>query len=190
MSILGSALVALAQKRNVQATIGARFDFATGTRRVWQGNGPLLDGLGHTWDAIGNVGKISGLSLGYGDVSQPLTFEISGLDPSFMSIAVNQKTELKGRECCVYLFMFNSDWSLAANPIALRTAIMDRMVRKFDAQNRLVAITLTAESFLVTRFRAPNAYLTHADQIKRHPGDYGLERISGYTGPGRVLYWN
>ncbi len=190
MSILGSALDLMVRGQHVQATLGARFDFGSGVRRVWQGNGPLVDGLGNTWDAVGNIGKITGLSLGYGDVSEPLTFEISGLDASFMTIAVNQRTELKGRDCCVYLFVFNKDWSLAANPISLRTAVMDHMIRRFDSQNRLATITLTAESFMVTRFRAPNAYLTHADQIARYPGDRGLERISGYTGPARVLYWN
>lgn len=190
MSILGSTLDALVKNQNVRATLGAAFDFASGPKLVYRGAlGPLTDGLGNTWDAVGNVGAISGLSLGYGDVSEPLTFELSGLDASFMSIAVNQRVELKGRECTVYLMVFDQNWQLADAPVALRTALMDHMIRKFDAQNRLVSITLTAESFQVTRFRAPNGYLTHADQIARYPGDRGLERISGYTGPGRVLYW-
>ncbi len=191
MSILGDTLALLMQAQHVQATLGVRFDFASGTRRVYRGAlGPITDALGHTWEAIGNIGEITGLSLGMGDVSEPLTFELSGLDQSFMATAVDQKTELKGRDCAVYLLMFETDWSLAGNPVSLRTAVMDRMVRKFDAGNRLVSITLTAESFLVTRFRAPHAFLTHADQDARYPGDRGLERISGYTGPGRVLYWS
>lgn len=189
MSVLGDILVALVQNQHLQATIAARFDFTSGTKRVWQGNGPLTDGLGDTWQAVGNIGRISGLQLGFGDVNEPLTFELSGLDASFMSIAVNQNAELRGRDCAVYLIMFNQDWSLAANPVVLRTALMDRMVRRFDAQSRLVSITLTAESFMATRFRSPNSYLTHADQIARNPGDRGAERISGYTGPARQIYW-
>lgn len=189
MSVIGSVLGLLAQNQSVQASLGVRFDFASGMRRVWRGNGPVTDGAGNTWDAIGDIGQISGLSLGVGDVSEPLTFELSGLDQSFMTIAVDQQTEIRGRDCAVYLLAFNADWSLAAEPVSLRTAIMDRMVRKFDAQNRLVSITLTAESFMVTRFRSPNGYLTHADQAARYPGDRGLERISGYSGPARVLYW-
>lgn len=189
MSILGATLAALVQGQNVQAALGARFDFASGATRVWQGGGPLVDGTGNTWSGIGNVGSISGLSLGFGDVTEPLVFELSGLDPVFMSHASNQQTELKGRDCAVYLMVFNTDWSLASNPISLRTAIMDKMVTKFDSVQRKVSITLTAESFMVTRFRSPNSYLTHADQIARYPGDRGLERISGYAGPGRVLAW-
>lgn len=190
MSALGDVLSLLVADQSVQASVGVRFDFASGTRRVWRGDGPIVDGLGHEWNAIGNIGQISGLSLGVGDVSEPLTFELSGLDPSFMTIAVDQDAEVRGRDCAVYLFAFNSDWSLAANPVSLRTAIMDRMVRKFDAENKVVSITLTAESFMVTRFRSPNGYLTHGDQNVRFPGDRGLERISGYSGPARVLYWS
>lgn len=190
MSVLGSVLNLLVQDQSIQAALGVRFDFGSGVRRVWRGDGPIVDGLGNTWEAIGNIGQVSGLSLGVGDVSEPLTFELSGLDQSFMTIAVNQDAELRGRDCAVYLLAFKSDWSLAADPVSLRTAVMDRMVRKYDSQNRLVSITLTAESFMVTRFRAPNGYLTHGDQIARYPGDRGLERISGYTGPARVLYWS
>jgi hypothetical protein len=189
VSILGTLLADIVQGESLQATLGVRFDFSTGTRRVWKGNGPLTDGLGHTWEGVGNIGAISGLQLGLGDVTEPLTFELSGLDASFASVAVDQST-LRGRDCAVYLIVFNPDWTLAENPVSLRTAVMDRMVRKIDSQNRLVSITLTAESFMVTRFRSPNAYLTHADQIARYPGDRGLERISGYTAPAaRMLYW-
>lgn len=192
MSILGAALHQWVSGQSVYAAIGARFDFASGTRRVYRGAlGPITDSNGHTWDAIGDVGKIGGLQLGYGDVGEPLTFELSGLPGNFMTVAVNQRTELKGRACAVYLFVFDKNWQIVGTgaPISLRTAVMDRMVRRFDAQSRLASITLTAESFLVTRFRTPNAYLTHSDQIARYPTDYGCERMSGYTGPARMLYW-
>lgn len=189
MSLLGATLASLVQGQSVQAALGVRFDFASGTMRVWQGAGPLVDGAGNSWSGVGNVGSISGLSLGIGDVAEPLTIELSGLDPVFMARAANQQSELKGRDCAVYLIVFKEDWSLASNPISLRTAQMEKMVTRFDSAQKKVSLTLTAESFMVTRFRSPNSYLTHADQIARYPGDRGLERISGYTGPGRVWVW-
>jgi hypothetical protein len=193
VSILGETLSLLVdQNQNLQASLGVQFEFASGTRRIWRGSGRIKDQDDNVWEPIGQIGTISGLQLGIGEVTEPLTMELSGLDPTFMSISINQATELKGRDCTVYLMVFNEDWSLAARPVALRTAVMDRIVRKFSMSNKLVGITLYAENFLVTRFRSPNGYLTHADQQARFPteGDRGLERISGYTGPARVLYWS
>lgn len=192
MSILGDALHALATRSDVKATIGARFDLASGTRYLYRGDGgTFTDSASHVWEAVGSVGSISGMFAGVGDKTEPMVFSLSALPSSeFASIYVDQKTEIHGRECAAYLIMFNDDWSLASDPIILRTTIMERLVKRVDANGRVTSFNLETESFQSSRFRSPNVFLTHRDQTARHPGDDILERISGYASNMRVLYWS
>lgn len=192
VSILGDALHALATRSDVKATVGARFDLASGTRYLYHGEGgTFTDSGGHIWEAAGVLGSISGMFAGYGDKNEPMVFSLSGLPSSeYASIYVDQKAEIHGRESAAYLIMFDDDWSLASDPIILRTTVMERLVRHVDAKERVARFTLESESFQVSRCRAPNVFLSHRDQTARFPGDDILERISGYASNMRVLYWS
>ncbi|MGA8172326.1 MAG: hypothetical protein WB816_16050 [Methylocystis sp.] len=190
MSNLSALLQACVTEQNVRGAFGLCFNFASGTQYVWKGNGPLTDQNGNVWQAVGNVGDIKGINLGVGDTSQALEIIVSGLDPSFAALAANQGTELKGRTLSLYFLGFNPDWTLADVPEVMQTMVMDHMVTRFDNPARSVTITLVAESFLVSRWRAPNGYLNYADQVARYPGDNGLARLAGYSGPARVSAWS
>ncbi len=190
MSNLSTLLQACVTRQNVLGALGLCFNFASGAQYVWQGNGPITDQHGNTWQAVGNVGDIKGINLGVGDTAQALEITLSGLDPSFAAIAANQGTELKGRTLALYFLGFNPDWTLVDAPAVMQTMIMDHMTTRFDSPARSVTITLRAESFLVSRWRAPNGYLNFADQVARYPGDNGLARLAGYGAPSRVVAWS
>ena len=190
VSNLSALLQTCVTNQNVQGAFGMRFDFTSGTQYVYQGTWPVTDGDGNIWQAVGNIGEITGINLGVGDNAQPLQITLSGLDPSFAALAANQGTELKGRPCALYFLGFNVDWTLADEPAVVQSMLMDHMVTRFDSPARRVTIVLTMESFLVSRWRAPNGYLNQADQTVRVPGDNGLARLAGYAGPGRVVAWS
>lgn len=161
--------------------LAATFHFASQTMHVWTGVGPVV-APDRTFQGVGNVGSIKGLELGYGRPTDSLQIELSGLDSTFFALAAGQETEVRGQRMEIWLLGFGTgnageEWVLAA---ASQEGIreMEKMTRSIDYEAGVSKIVLAAEPVAAMRWRAPFGLLTHEDQIARHSGDRGLERVS------------
>lgn len=177
--ILGETIQAALSGITVRAAILARFDFASGTDRVWSGFEERTFG-GYPWKGMGRFGSVDGLSTRSDLAAEKITFKLSGVWPELVTIAKQQSTEVKGRPCYVYLQFFGEDWQTLDSPIAIRSGIMDQMTYEATGPDTRT-ITLTAESIFAARNSAPFAFYTDRDQNARFPGDRGLELIAGFV---------
>lgn len=175
----------------VYASEGAVFFFSSQTMAVWAGMRPLDATAfgGPVFLPTGGLGSIGQMEIGAAPVSQSLTFSLSGLDPVFSKMAINQASEVKGRDCQVWLFRFDQSENLIWAGI-ICTRIMDIITRGVSNRSDppTAIFSLSAEPILADRNKAPNDFLSDADQRARYPGDRGLERTQELTGK-RTMQW-
>jgi hypothetical protein len=183
-SIFTGAVEAAIRGETVCVWPGAWLDLRSSPLALWTGVGSL-DASAFGGPLFLGAGKLGGVSdemeIGSTAPTQQVVLTLSGLDPSLLTVLENQETEVSGRRCCIYFLTFAGapEWRLVACA-KRRTLVMDRMaltVAPSDGGNHAVAIELTAEPILAAKSRAPSAYLTDADQRRRHPGDRSCERI-------------
>jgi hypothetical protein len=161
--------------------LAATMHFKSRTMHVWLGRGPVV-APGRTFEGIGTVASVTGLELGYGRPTAPLTITISGLDQTFFGLAADQESEVRGRRMEIFLLGFGGtgvageEWTLAAmSQEGVRE--MDQMTRKIDYDSGTSVITLTAQPISAMRWRMAAGLLTHEDQQALYPSDRGLERV-------------
>ena len=154
-----------------------KFDFASETIRVWNGNTKLEAG-GHLWQPMYGAGGIDGLSLTPGTVSETVTFQLGGLPDQavdFLSHALEETPEVLQQLVTVFLQLFDEDWQPVGIPIGLWWGFMQppRVSRTEmqGAEGAVQSIKLTAENAFFNRSRPPYGRYTDRDQQKRSPGD-------------------
>ena len=168
--------------QNVFATIGAAFNFETGVEYYLRSTEPRIDPNGVKWQAASTLVNIDGLQFGIGRRTQPVTMTMNGLPGSeWVRLALTQATIVRGRKIEFYLHLFNSDWSYVEAPTSLGVYVMDMLTPAFDGGQQVAAVKLTCEPIGVSRFRAPNSYLSYEDQQARHPGDEALFLMAKYV---------
>lgn len=187
MALFSAATEEMLRGRVVHIAPLAELRFASATMRLWTGFGPL-DAGGYTWEGIGDLGAVEGLSLGPGVPTDPLVLTLTGLaefteekgigqGAALDAMLADQRAEVYGREAHLWVQCFNADWSLLDGPVHVRTAIMDRLQRDTDPGRAAThLIRLYCEPITVDKHRAVGSMLTHKDQQRRYPGDLGLER--------------
>jgi len=180
-----SAVVQAALKGDVvNACYGVQFSFASGPVSVWQGIGPLDASAfsGPTFQGLGNFGRIGAVQLGTVAQTDGISFELSGLDATFFSLAQSQQAQVRGRLARLYLLFFSASWSLLACGVR-RTFLMDKMQTKINAaaDPPTMIVSLSCEPILASKNKAPWTFLTDADQRGRYGGDRGLERAALLT---------
>ena len=156
-----------------------QFDFASGTRRLWNGQGALVAG-GQTWEGFAGLGAIDGLEEVRGPVSQKVTFTLSAVDEAMLATALAETSEVQGRLVTVFLQLFDADWQTSGSPFALWTGVMQppRVTRTAagDEGGAMRTIALPAENVFFGRSRVPAGRLTDVDQKTRFPGDRFCEQ--------------
>ncbi|MBL7309191.1 hypothetical protein INQ13_22555, partial [Escherichia coli] len=159
----------------ITAEILAFFDFASGPQRIHSGFGTLRAG-GFDWQGIGGLGSISDIETAVGGIAPVVTFTLEGVGPEAANDVVNAKTEVKGRDCAVYLQLYDPFLTPLGSPYTLYRGVMDRLIHTADANTWTVQ--LTAETKFSRRGLPPFGNLTNADQQRRYPGDNGLFDIA------------
>lgn len=141
-------------------------------------SGPIYlhDGVGTiTWDGndyggVGTYGGISGTEEDSEQSASQVTFTLSGIDPSMISIALGE--HYQGRDIISYLGYMNADGQLILDPIIEFKGKMDNM-------NITIGNTATIELRAVDERadwdRPRVGRWNNADQQARYPGDKGLE---------------
>lgn len=186
MSIVPETVDAVLNNRTIRAALLAKFEFATGTDRVWAGFGNRVMGDGYSYKGMGKFGSVDGLSARNDLAAEPMTFKLSGVWPELVTIAKQSADDVKGRLCTVSVQFFEDDWSPLDQPIALRSAVMDQMQYQATGPDQR-NISLTAEGLFAARGQAPFAYYTDRDQNARFAGDRGLEGVAALI--YRIVTW-
>ncbi|MGU3661116.1 hypothetical protein [Methylobacterium fujisawaense] len=172
MPIFDAAGAAALRGDPITREILAFFDFASAPQRVHSGFGPLSAG-GFVWQGMGGLGTVSDLESAVGGVAPLATFTLSGVGPEIANDVVNARTEVKGRDCFVYLQLYGPDLTPLGGLYTLYRGIMDRLIHTAADANTWTA-QLTAETKFSRRGLPPFGNLTDRDQQTRYPGDNGL----------------
>jgi hypothetical protein len=196
MGFYTPAVIEALRRDSVILADGVVFRFASETLALWPADGPLAAAAfgGPTFLGIGALGRISAIELGAVAATQPVTFELSALDPRIFAIAQDQQDEAQGRRVEIWRMVFDLAQPSVGNGLIAcakrRTLIMDKLVTNVQPSpdGPLMTISLTAEPLLAAKNRAGNSYLTDAEQRARFPGDKILERTSFAAGK-RTVFW-
>lgn len=175
MAFFNSTIAALLAGQTVSAALLVKFDFLSGTMRLWQGFGDLVAGA-QTWNGIGQLGSISGIESAIGDAAPKITFMLSGVDGGLVFEALSNSKEVKFRPVTIFLQFFDSSMQAMDSPYAIYLGIMDVMKIKVDGPKTRI-IELTSESIFTRRGIPPWGYLSSASQRGLYPGDAGLDMI-------------
>lgn len=183
MAFFPQTVAAKLSGRSVGAALLVFMDFRDTPRRWWPGFGNLEAG-GHTWQGTGEFITVSGLEQTIGTGAPKATFQLSGIDPTLVTLARQASDRVKDRRVTVYIQFFDitptdagvQPWSNLDQPFAVWTGIMDQMTYAANGPSER-SITVTAESLWTNRRRPPYGLWTDRDQNARYPGDRGLEQV-------------
>lgn len=179
---------ALAAGRAIGMTWGVVLEFATETLTLWRGLGTLNAG-GRVWSGLGEMGDVARMEVGVNAApTEPVELVLSGLRPDLVARYAIQQTELAGRRARVFLITTDENEAVLDAPVCVRSARMDRARRELDTDKQLWTFRLFCEPLTVGKHRPAFSWITHADQIRRWPGDMCLERI-GLTAGNYTVVW-
>lgn len=162
-----------------------QMDFASGTRRVWDGFG-ILDAGGEEWSGLGKLGSVSEIEEPIGGTAPQVTFTLSGVDPRGIRSALGDPRDYKGRAVSVSEVYFGLDLQPIGEPITRFLGTMDVLSLKADGPDTRV-LTLTAEGPFTRRGSPPWGYLSDRDQQRLYPGDLGLTEMPAMV--QRTVEW-
>jgi len=166
---LTAAVQAAADAGHVRVVVFADFDFASTVLRFVAApynityNGNVYTGTGH-------LGRVSQVEEGSEQRAYQLKFEISGLDPSVVSVALSE--DYQGRPCNLYLGVYDDNYQIIADPVLLFAGLMDTMDTEAGATAK---ITIVANSRLIRWEESSGMRFNNAMQQQRYPDDKGLE---------------
>ncbi|MBL7589975.1 hypothetical protein, partial [Escherichia coli] len=76
-----------------------------------------------------------------GGIAPVVTFTLEGVGPEAANDVVNAKTEVKGRDCAVYLQLYDPFLTPLGSPYTLYRGVMDRLIHTADANTWTVQLT-------------------------------------------------
>lgn len=161
------------------------FAFGSGTKRAWNGDTQLVT-AGETYEPMHGAGKIEGIGLSAGTLSDNVTLTIDGIPGSRLDIlaaaVADSVTEISQRLLTVALQLFDSGWQPVGDPLLVWIGFMQppKITRTpmQDGEGAVQAIKLTAENIFYGRSRPPGGRYTDRDQQLRSPGDKFLQFVN------------
>jgi len=170
---LAAAVATAVADDNIRAAVLTYFNFDSGVIRFWTGIGPLV-WSGDTFTGAGSLGGIGAIEETTEIKATGLTFTLSGIPSSLITIALDE--DYQGRACTCWIAFFDSNWALITDPVQVFSGRMDTMALSDDGEN--ATIVVAAENRLVDLDRPNNVlYMTNNDQQALYPGDRGLEYV-------------
>ncbi|MCK5641911.1 MAG: hypothetical protein KAJ19_14000 [Gammaproteobacteria bacterium] len=159
------------------------FAFDSGDVRVWSGIGDLVWDS-NTYSGTGLLGSVSDIGESVGLNSVGMSFTLSGILTSSISIALGEFYQ--GRAVTVWRAFFDANDAIIADPLQIFSGRMD--VMQIDDSGDMVTITVTAENRLID-LRRPNEirFYTDQDQRAEYPGDKGLEFVGAMR--EQIILW-
>lgn len=161
----------------VRVAMLVEFQFASGTKRVWEGNTELVSG-GRTWIPLRGMGSIDGLSVPTGTAAEAVTFRVSGIpnDASgLLAEALLGTADAAQQLVTIYLQLFDDEWQPHGAPIGIWWGFMQPpKVNRTEMQGvegAVQSVEMQAENAFFNRSRPPYGRYTDRDQQRRSPGD-------------------
>ena len=177
MPRMPATLAALQQGRTVRPVRLVQLEFASETKRVHQGFGPIRTADGAVWSGLGELGQISEIDRAVVPTGgAPVTLTLSGVEPGLIAKSLAASAEVKGRPVRIFDQHFNDDLGLLDAPLAVLTSLMDRMTLQDDGNT--ATITVTTVTLLYNRRRPAFGYLNAASQRRLYPNDGGADQLS------------
>lgn len=176
MPRMPETLAALQRQGTVRVARLVELSFASETKRVHQGFGPLRTADGRIWSGIGELGQISDIDRAVTPGGGAPTLSLSGVDPDLIAKTLEASDEVKGRPAKIFEQHFDENLQLLDAPFAVYVGLMDRMT--IQDQGGSATITISLVTPLYNRRRPAFGYLNDASQRRLHPGDNGLRDIA------------
>lgn len=126
-----------------------------------------------TWLGVGNFGSISPIKEGASLESHGLELTLSGIPTEHISMALSEN--IQGRPARVYLALLDEDFTVIVDPVTLGPWRMDTMSISLGEE---ATVILRCESLMADWKRPKVRRYTHEEQIRKYPGDRGLEYVS------------
>ncbi|PZQ18957.1 MAG: hypothetical protein DI565_00705 [Ancylobacter novellus] len=176
------AIAAQLAGETIRRGLLVEFDFASGVKRVWNGEGALQTSDGKIWEGLFGLGSVSGLAQAINGSAPEILLSVSGVDPDFANRVKGESAEYLNRAVIVFSQFFDESWQTLDAPFAIVWAKMRGMKVRREVDDDVVVRTVTIKAetpFGETKRRPRNGYCTDRDQQTRYPGDRGCERTPG-----------
>ena len=176
---LTAGVVTETEAAAARAALFVKLAFDGGTVFVWSGVGSITTSAmgtlpAATWIGTGTLGTVSAVEETTDLSAAGVTFALSGIDSTLLSIALGE--HYQGRRAEMWLGFFDANWALIADPPKVFSGFMDTMV--IEDGGATATIRVNAESRLVDLERAANPkFYTDQDQKALFAGDRGLEFV-------------
>lgn len=166
----------------VRIAMFCTFEFREWTLRTWTG-AHRIDIGGVVWES-GVNGAISGLDSQVSGSSEPVSFELSGVDQGVLALAVSGSGDVAGRQVTVVARIFDDQWQPIASPLPVWHGVMSRLrIRRTEGDEPVRTVAVEAEGVWEARSRQAAGRFNDADQNSRHPGDRFFRFVSAQSRP-------
>lgn len=163
------------QASEVHPILIAKINTSGGDVRVWTGIGDLTFDS-ETYTGTGDLGGVTEISEKSDMSATGLTFTLSGIPSSTISIALGQMEQ--GRACTLWLALLNtSAGALINNPYELFSGFTDVTIISEGGETSTIAIN--SENRMISLERTRVRRYTDEDQQNEHSGDKGFEFVPG-----------
>lgn len=186
MGFFDTAQQALAEGRSVFFAELYEVGFTSGTAYYWDGFGDL-SAYSHTWLGRGQLVQRSEIPFGIDDDASSLTLMLSGVDDTIVAAVRASETEFRNRPIVIWGQFFDEALQLSGGRFQLFSGMMDvPTYGGLGAGDRNVSIPCEGE--WSDRNGAEFEMFSHGSQLRRYPGDLGLQYVYRYT-PGVKRKW-
>lgn len=137
-----------------------------------------IDFGGMTFQGAGAIGAVSEIDDSPGEI-KGLTFTLSGVDPVYIALALDDAAVVQGTTCHIRTALLNSDFQVVDAPLDW-AGRLDTMSITEDGET--CTISVTAESSAVDLLNGYPTTYSDADQRAIDPTDSSMEYLSGQVG--------
>lgn len=159
-------------------------DFETGPLYMWTGIGPV-SWNGHTWQGVGHLGNVTGLSEATDSQSTGPTFSLNGAPASVVSLVFGDNYNGRTVKAWIGMRDTNTD-AITADPYPVFVGRMDMLeIARDDGQTCDIAVHAESKNYAPNQ--ADDRRWNDGDQQIDFPGDTGFAYLAS-TGQ-RVIAW-
>ena len=178
---MSSDMLAAVKASELQPALFVEAYFVTGPIHVWSGYG-TIQWNGHAWAGIGTLGGVSTIEDGASVEAKGITLTMSGIDPALIADVLGEFQ--LGAPVTVWLGLFSAG-ALITSPIVSWAGRMDQP--SIEVGGNTAIISINCENRLLDMNISVYRRYTNDDQQLDHPGDRGLEFVSGIQEV--TIYW-
>jgi hypothetical protein len=158
----------------IRPCILVSLQFKTEVLNLWTGNYELSWG-GRTWNPVGTLMAISGISEDSEVNAKNVTISLSGIPSDLIGLALTEVQ--RGLSATVYLGLFEANGvTLVPDPVVAYVGRMDQPTINDAGDSCTISINL--ENALVDMNRSVWRRYTSDDQQLDHPGDLGCAFVA------------